>query len=120
MDKKLLDELKKSLESEKKSITRELENFAKKDDQPKGDWETVYPNRENGSMEEEADEVQEYDNMLPVEHSLELKLKDVNLALEKMAQEKYGACENCGKQIEEYRLKAIPEARLCIICNNSK
>jgi len=120
MDKKLFDEFKKMLESEKESITKELESFAKKDDQPKGDWETAFPNRENGSMEEEADEVQEYGNMLPVEHSLELKLKDVNLALEKMTQEKYGLCENCSKQIEEKRLKAVPEARLCIICNNSK
>ena len=122
MDKKLINELKGKLEEQKKSIEKELENFAKKDDYPKGDWETKYPNRENGTMEEEADEVQEYGNMLPVEHSLELKLKDVNSALEKIGAgsepSKYGTCENCGKEIDEARLHACPEAKTCLKCQS--
>ncbi len=116
MDKKIIEELKERLESEKESIQKELENFAKKDDQPKGDWETRYPNRENGTMEEEADEVQEYGNMLPVEHSLELKLKAVNSALEKIKNGKYSICEKCGKEIEEKRLRAVPEAKTHLKC----
>lgn len=127
MEKNLIDELKNKLKTQKDSLTKELENFAKKDDVPKGDWETRHPNRENGTMEEEADEVQEYGNMLPVEYSLELKLKDVNSALEKISAQggpassgEYGKCENCGKEIEEERLKAVPEAKLCIKCNNNK
>ena len=118
MDKELIQKLKQRLEDEEKSLTKELENFAKKDDVPKGDWETKYPNRENGSMEEEADEVQEYDNLLSVEHSLELKLRDVNIALEKIEKGGYGICEKCGKEIEEERLEAVPEAKLCIKCKN--
>ncbi len=117
MDKKLTEELRQKLEEQKKSIEKELENFAKKDDVPKGDWETKYPNRENGNMEEEADEVQEYGNMLPVEHSLELKLKDVNSALEKIEKGGYGICENCGKEITEERLLVCPEAKTCLKCN---
>jgi len=120
MDKKLLEELRRKLETQKKSITKELESFAKKDDSPKGDWETKYPNRENGSMEEEADEVQEYDNMLSVEYSLELKLKNVDLALKKIDEGKYGTCEKCNKKINEERLKAVPEGKLCMECNNNK
>jgi DnaK suppressor protein len=120
MDKKLIEELKEKLESQKNSLTKELESFAKKDDVPKGDWETKYPNRENGSMEEEADEMQEYDNKLSVEHSLELKLKDVNLALEKIGAPsgpgRYGTCEKCGKEIEQERLKAAPEAKTHLEC----
>lgn|SRR3989339_159787 len=114
MNTKLIEELKNRLESQKNSITKELETFAKKDDAPKGDWETKYPNRENGSMEEEADEMQEYDNMLSVEHSLELKLRDVNAALEKIDKGRYGLCEKCKKEIEEERLMAAPEAKFCI------
>lgn len=116
MDKKLQEELKKKLEEEKASIQTELEVFAKKDDVPKGDWETHFPNRENGSMEEEADEVQEYENMLGVEHSLELRLKDINNALEKIEKGGYGVCENCGKTIGEDRLRACPEAKTCLRC----
>lgn len=117
MDKKLIAELREKLESQKNSLEKELENFAKKDDQPKGDWQTRYPNRENGTMEEEADEVQEYGNMLPVEYNLELKLKDVNSALEKIKKGKYGICEKCGKEIDERRLQACPEAKTCLKCN---
>ena len=116
MDKKFIDELKEKLEAGRDSLQKELGNFAKKDNLPKGDWETKYPNRENGSMEEEADEVQEYDNLLSLEHSLELKLKDVNRALEKIAEGKYGICEKCGKEIGEERLKACPEAKTCLKC----
>lgn len=120
MKKELLEELKQKLETERDSVQKQLENIAKKDDIPKGDWETRFPNRENGTMEEEADEVQEYDNLLPVEHSLELKLKAVNDALGKIPQGTYGKCENCGKEIEEERLKAEPSAKLCMTCNNNK
>jgi len=122
MEKKLIDELKQKLEEQKNSIEKQLETFAKKDDVPKGDWETIYPNRENGNMEEEADEVQEYGNMLPVEHSLELKLKDINSALDKIGapsgSEGYGICEGCGKEIDEARLRACPEAKTCLKCND--
>jgi len=117
MDKKIVEELKGKLEEGKNSLQKELESFAKKDDVPKGDWETKYPNRENGSMEEEADEMQEYDNLLSLEHSLELKLKDVNKALEKIAEGKYGICEKCGKEIGEERLRACPEAKTCLKCH---
>jgi RNA polymerase-binding transcription factor DksA len=114
MDQKLIDQLKEKLEISKDSLQKELENFAKKDNSPKGDWETKYPNRENGTKEEEADEVQEYGNLLPVEHSLELKLKNVNSALEKIHNGNYGKCEKCGKEIEEERLNAVPEAKFCV------
>jgi len=120
MEKIIVNELKKKLEAEKTSLEKELSSFAKKDDSPKGDWETKYPNRENGSMEEEADEVQEYGNMLPVEHSLELKLKDVDSALKKIEGGAYGICEKCGKEIDEKRLRACPEAKTCLKCNENK
>jgi len=117
MEKSLINELKTKLESQKESLEKELKNFAKKDDSPKGDWETKYPNREDGDKEEEADEIEEYENLLPVEYSLELKLKDINLALEKISNNEYGKCENCGKEIEEKRLQVCPEAKTCIKCS---
>lgn len=116
MDKKITEELKSKLEEEKKALTKELGSFASEDKNLKGNWDTKYPNRENGNMEEEADEVQEYDNLLSVEHTLELRLRDVNLALEKIAKGNYGICEKCGKKIEQERLLAYPEARLCMEC----
>lgn len=120
MDKKLLNELKEKLEEQKNAIKKELESFAQEDPNLKHNWDARYPNREDSDKDEAADDAQEYDNMLSLEHSLELKLKDVNMALEKMENEKYGICEKCGKKIEEERLQAAPEARLCMKCNQPR
>lgn len=117
MDKKFIEKLKEKLEEQKKSIQKELESFASEDPNLKHNWDTKYPNREDGDKDDQADEATEYDNMLSLEHSLELRLKGVSLALEKIAEGKYGICENCGKQIEEERLEAAPDARFCMKCN---
>lgn len=116
MDKKLIQELKKKLELQRNSLQKELESFATEDKNLKHNWDAKYPNREDGDKEEEADEMQEYDNALSLEYSLELKLKDVKVALEKIDKGGYGICENCGKEIGEERLKACPEAKTCLKC----
>lgn len=122
MDKNLINELKEKMEKEKISIEEELKKFASKDEKPKGDWDTKFPNLDSNAaggsaMETEADEVEEYERRLPIEHGLELKLKDINSALEKIEKGGYGICEKCGKELEKERLKAIPEARFCQSCN---
>lgn len=120
MNKKILKELKEKLEKQKTSIERELEKFAQRDENLKDDWDTRYPKSNGGvgsqALEEAADEVEEYATLLSLEHNLELRLRDINLALEKIKKGKYGRCEKCGKQISEERLKVYPEARRCVSC----
>jgi len=123
MDEKFLKELETKLEKSKKEIISELEKFASKDKKIKDDWETKYPKFDDGvdskAIEGEADEVEEYANLLPVEHSLELQLRDINLALTRIRNGKdYGRCEKCGREISKERLRAYPEARLCGKCEN--
>lgn len=120
MNKKILTALQEALEKEKSSIEKELESFATEDKNIKDNWDVKRQSNEDMDMDEKADEVQEYDNLLSVEHSLELRLKDVNIAIEKIKKGGYGACEKCGKEIEEERLMACPEARLCMKCNENK
>src|SRR3989338_9110190 len=114
MNKELVEKLKQILEQEKSSLKKELESFAKEDKDVKSNWEAKYPSKERGNKEEEADEAQEYENLLSLEQNLELRLRDVNVAIEKIEHGKYGTCEKCGSEIEEERLLAFPEARLCI------
>lgn len=120
MDQESIVKLKKELEAEKKSIRSELEGFAKKDKNIKYDWDARYPIHPDSNLEEEADETQEYDNLISLEQNLELRLKDIETALEKIKKGKYGKCEKCRKKIEEKRLLVYPEARLCITCNKDK
>ncbi len=117
MNKDLIETLKSNLEKEQATLKKELESFAVEDKDVKGNWDAKRTNAEDTDMEEKADEVEEYDNKLSLEHSLELKLRDVSSALEKIANNTYGKCEKCEKEIEEARLLAFPEAKLCMACN---
>lgn len=121
MDKKILAELKEILEREKIMAEKSLEKFATKDEKNKGDWDTRFPRwgAESGGsdLERSADEVEEYSTLLPLEHSLEIKLRDVNYALDRIEKGKYGKCERCKKDIPIERLKISPEARFCVKCD---
>ncbi|KKQ67692.1 MAG: hypothetical protein A3F95_01230 [Candidatus Nealsonbacteria bacterium RIFCSPLOWO2_12_FULL_39_31] len=124
MNKKDLREIKNKLENQKIAIEVELGKFAKKDERLKGDWDTKYPKTgkadSSQSLEDAADQVEEYVNLLPIEHNMELRLHDIDLALEKIKNgEKgnYGQCEKCGKDIPEDRLMIYPEARKCAKCD---
>lgn len=112
MNKKQIQE---KLEKDRIDLEKQLETFAKRDPNLKGDWDTRFPDFD-GNLEEAADEVEEYTSRLPVEFSLETRLRDINLALEKLKQGKYGKCEKCGKKIDNKRLAIHPEARLCMKC----
>ncbi|MFH1509853.1 MAG: TraR/DksA C4-type zinc finger protein [Candidatus Nealsonbacteria bacterium] len=120
MDKKLIEELKIKLETERKDLENNLKSFATKDDKLKDDWDTKFPNWEGetggAALEKGADQVEQYGNMLGVEHSLEAQLKDVNKALEKIEKGTYGKCENCEGYMPEERLKVFPSAKICIKC----
>jgi len=121
INKKNLEELNLKLKKLKEEIEDELSQFANKNEKIKNDWNTRYPNFNKSSggekgAEEEADEVEEYITLLPIEHSLELRLRDINIALKKIENGSYGKCERCGKDIKLERLKVSPEARLCSKC----
>jgi len=117
MDKKFLEQAKIKLETNKELLEKQLQSFANTDGAVKGDWDTRFPDFNNGgNLEEAADEVEEYESKLPIEHNLELRLRDINLALEKLKNNNYGKCENCGKDIPIERLEIYPEARICLDC----
>lgn len=123
MNEKIIQELKEKLEKEKTAIEEQLKKFATKDEKLPGDWDTRFPQSgraESGgsALEKAADEVEEYGNLLPVEHSLESRLQNIDLALEKIKKNKYGTCEKCGKEISPERLNFSPESRFCLKCSN--
>lgn len=46
----------------------------------------------------------------------ETELREVRKAIHRYEQGEYGVCQACGLQIEAERLRAIPEAELCLGC----
>lgn len=125
MDEKFLKKQQKKLEILKKELEEQLKGFAQKDKNLKENWKTKFPefdgSETGGSRLEVAqDEVEEYLNRLPIEHILELKLRDVNLALKKIKRGAYGKCEKCQRNIPKERLKIQPFAKYCTKCSKKK
>ncbi len=44
------------------------------------------------------------------------RLMQINNALERIKQNKYGRCVRCGKEIPEERLEVLPYALMCVTC----
>jgi RNA polymerase-binding transcription factor DksA len=68
---------------------------------------------------EMIDAAQKEDMMRLADHLIERgieEIKEINMALERMADGTYGICEICGKKIQSKRLKALPASRLCREC----
>ncbi len=115
--KEIIEKNKEILEREKENIEEMLQGFAKENKDKAGDWDTKFPDfRAKGALDEEADEVEEYSSLLPVERTLEVKLQNIKEALDKIKENNYGKCEKCGKEIEEKRLSLIPETKTCGNC----
>jgi DnaK suppressor protein len=54
--------------------------------------------------------------MLAVSENESRQVILINEALERIADEEYGACQNCEKEINPKRLDAVPWARYCLEC----
>ncbi len=111
-----IEELKNKLIEEKERLEKELSSFAEKNPKVKGDWTAKFPSfgDHKSEQDENADEVEEYIAEVSEEHILELRLKDVDEALEKIGTDAYGKCSECSEEIPFARLQANPEAKTCI------
>lgn len=69
--------------------------------------------------EEEADEAEDFSNQLAIAQTLRNDAQEVDDALERIREGKYGICKNCGKNIAKEVLDAAPESLLCEDCKRS-
>jgi RNA polymerase-binding protein DksA len=88
----------------------------------------------SGTLYEDAGEETAYDNHLAdtatetydreldytLEENSEHLLTEIDAALKRIANGTYGTCTNCGNQIPEERLEALPWATLCIDCQRDQ
>jgi len=114
MRKKVLDSIKKKLIRKMNDLLRELEDS--------GEDEISEVESENviGDIVDRANSVYEmqiYDKLNEKERE---KLQEISEALKRIDEGVYGRCITCGKLIEEKRLMAIPEAKMCIVCKSAE
>lgn len=117
MHKKFIDEIEEVLKQQKKDLEKSLDDIAKKSTRVKNGYEAAFP-QYGTSEEESADEVSTFTDRISLGENLENRLQSIELALKKIQQNKYGICEECGKNIDDQRLKVMPTARWCLSCKN--
>jgi DnaK suppressor protein len=65
---------------------------------------------------EEAQQERDWITLGPLEDQQQKQLADIDAALARIEAGKYGICTNCGRPIEEERLRAVPITQLCAAC----
>lgn len=65
-----------------------------------------------------ASEVVEREKSRAVENTLVMRLRQIRVALETLADGTYGVCDECGQAISRPRLDALPYATLCVECQS--
>jgi DnaK suppressor protein len=63
---------------------------------------------------DDADALSDYDRTKAIVEAAQQTLTQVNAALQRLAEGKYGICARCGKPIPPRRLEALPYATLCV------
>ncbi len=112
MDQQLLEELQSRLLDEQRRLREELGRMGTQSETAADNFPAKFP--EFGQEEDEnAQEVDTYQNRLSIERDLESELADVDAALARIADGTFGTCEVCGQPIAEERLHANPAARTC-------
>lgn len=107
---------KEKLEKEKVLLETELASSGDKS-KTTGDWQGASKDTEPAiDPNEVADQIEELVNNTPVVEELEIRLRSVNAALEKLENGTHGVCEKCKGAIPEDRLAANPAASTCITC----
>jgi DnaK suppressor protein len=105
------EKLKMRLEAERERLLTELS-------------QTNVVERENlgygNHMADDATEAFEQAKDLALRQNLERLLDQVEGALERFEAGTYGLCEQCGREIDPARLKALPYATLCLPCQQRR
>jgi DnaK suppressor protein len=78
--------------------------------------ETAFDNHLADTATETYDRELEYS----LEENSERVLGEIDAALKRIEEGTYGICTNCGSQIPEERLEALPWATLCIGCQRDQ
>ena len=110
--KNFIKKMEQKLLEGKKQIEQDLADFTVKDGHNN---KPIFPQYGDHSGENAA-EVMSYDNDMAVKNTLEKTLRDINSALKRINDNKYGICKYCAQPISEKRLEIRPTSSACIEC----
>jgi len=80
----------------------------------------IEPDKDIGDEIDDVTQTMEKEIAFDLSENEKNILKEIDIALSKIAKGTFGICELCGKEIEPKRLKHIPYARYCIECQKKQ
>ncbi len=118
MQRDLIQKNKEKLEKEQERLKKTLSGIATKDPNVKYDYNAKYKDFGDPIFDDSAEAAEEalYDSNISVEGNLELQLRDVSQALDRIKDDNYGKCVECRTEISGKRLEARPAAKYCLKC----
>ena len=109
MEQSFLDEMKKTLMEQRNTI---LESLASQSEDMKGLIKTV----DSGDEADVAADVIDRNLLTALGTQDSKRLQQIDNALDRIRQGKYGKCVKCGNEIPQERLKVLPYALMCMTC----
>jgi RNA polymerase-binding protein DksA len=109
-----IETLRTILVTERAEIETDLEQHGLQE--PNGTWDPSSSGLvgEDADPTDAADQIEELVTNVPLVQELSARKRDIDDALEKIANGSYGVCETVGEDISFDRLMANPAARTCI------
>lgn len=103
------------LETEKETLISQLSELGQINPSNPGDWEAKPDNIDNERSDkiDVADNVEKFESNNAILNELEIRLVNVNAALDRIKNDSFGTCKVCKNPIEEDRLGANPAAETC-------
>jgi len=109
-----IQHLRQRLEDEKKLLVEELLGVGSPNPRNPDDWDAKEEhNTETADLNIKADLYEDIEQRHALTDTLEERLENVNTALKKIDDGRYGVCELCEKEIEPDRLEATAAAKTC-------
>lgn len=108
MDAQVVDQARRTLESERARISLGLSE------------EVEHPRVSHGAQTAAATEVSESQRGQQLREREELHLVQIEAALKRIESGRFGSCEVCGQPIAPERLEALPWATDCVDCHSKK
>ena len=113
MDKVFLENMKTKLMEQKKTL---LDSLADQSEDMKNLVKTV----ESGDEADVAADVIDRQLLTSIGTQDAIRLQQIENALDRINQDKYGRCIKCGKEIPAERLEVLPYALMCIQCASAE
>jgi len=107
-----LNVVKKQLETQKEEIEQRLRATAKE----------LHHREEaiSADFAEQSTEMENYEVLVALDKEGQQELEQIESALRRIDDKRYGQCTQCLGNINEKRLQAIPYAALCMDCSNQQ